>query len=287
MALKGKLPEPSEKRAKILLYGPAGVGKTTAAIQMPRPYLIDTERGATNDQYVEMIRAKGGAYMFTTDADEVIDEVTALLSEKHEYRTLIIDPLTVIYNDLVDTSAIKVGTDFGRHKIEPDRKIKHLCKLLTKLDMNVVITSHSKGKWVRTKDNKGKEVAVQEGNTFDCYPRLEYLFDLVFEIDRRGKDRVGIVRKSRVKGFPEDETFPFNYDEIANRYGRAVLERDAVALPLATADQLARLKAILADHKNGEALLEAAMTKADVDRLEELTEEQAAKWLAHMTKGAA
>lgn len=285
MALKGKIPEPTEKRLKTLLFGPAGVGKTTAAIQFPRPYLIDTERGAENDQYVAMLKEKGGAYMFTTDADELIAEVMALLSEKHEYRTLIIDPLTVIYNDLVDTSAEKNGTEFGRHKVEPDRKIKHLLKLLTRLDMNVVITSHAKGKWVRSKDAKGKEVAVQEGNTFDCYGRLDYMFDLMFEVEKRGKERVGIVRKTRVAAFPEGEVFPFSYDVIADRYGRAILERDAVAVPLATAEQVAEILGILDGLKNGEDLRAAALKRADVEDLTELTHEQASKWLAALTKG--
>ena len=52
MALRGKKPEAVEKRMKALFFGPAGVGKTTAAIQFPAPYLIDTDRGAENDQYV-------------------------------------------------------------------------------------------------------------------------------------------------------------------------------------------------------------------------------------------
>lgn len=286
MALKGKIPEPTEKRLKCLFYGTAGVGKTTAAIQFPRPYLIDTERGAENDQYVEMLRSKGGAYMFTTDPDELIAEVTALLSEKHEYRTLVIDPLTVIYNDLVDSSAEKNGTEFGRHKIEPDRKIKHLLKLLLKLDMNVVITSHAKGKWVRSRDAKGKEVAVQEGNTFDCYGRIDYMFDLMFEVEKRGKDRVGVVRKTRVKAFPEGDVFPFSYDEIANRYGREVLERDAVAVPLVTPEQLAELREILDNRKDGEDLTAAALKRADVDDLSELTQEQASKWIDALNKKA-
>jgi GTPase SAR1 family protein len=42
MALRAKKPEAVEKRLKALFYGSAGVGKTTAAIQFPRPYLIDT-----------------------------------------------------------------------------------------------------------------------------------------------------------------------------------------------------------------------------------------------------
>ena len=37
--LRGKKPETIEKRLKALFYGPAGVGKTTCAIQFPKPYL--------------------------------------------------------------------------------------------------------------------------------------------------------------------------------------------------------------------------------------------------------
>jgi hypothetical protein len=111
------------------------------------------------------------------------------------------------------------------------------------------------------------------------------MFDLMFEIEKRGKERVGVVRKTRVKGFPEGEVFPFSYDEIAERYGRGVLERDAVAVPLATAEQVAQIEAILAERKNGEDMREAACKKADVERLDELTQDQAAKWLAVLTKG--
>ena len=55
MTLRGKKPESVEKRLKLLMYGTAGVGKTTAAISFPAPYLIDTERGAENDQYIEIL----------------------------------------------------------------------------------------------------------------------------------------------------------------------------------------------------------------------------------------
>ena len=96
MALRGKKPEAVEKRLKALFYGPPGVGKTTASIQFPRPYLIDTERGAQNKQYVDALNKAGGAYFFTTDPDELIAELTTLLSQKHEFQTVIIDPLTII-----------------------------------------------------------------------------------------------------------------------------------------------------------------------------------------------
>src|SRR5579872_1423562 len=105
MALRGVKPKMLQKRLKALFYGSSGVGKTTAAISFPRPYLIDTERGAENEQYVRLIEKNGGAVFQTTDFDELIKEVKALLTTRHNYKTLIIDPLTTLYNDLLDKSA--------------------------------------------------------------------------------------------------------------------------------------------------------------------------------------
>lgn len=284
MALKGKSPETISKRLKLLLYGPAGVGKTMAAIQFPRPYLIDTERGAENENYVKALKAAGGAYWFTVDADEMIEEIRALLSTKHEYQTLVIDPLTVLYNDLLDKSSASLatkddptGTAFGRHKGPADRKIKHLLNLLLRLDMNVVITSHAKTKW----EKAGKEI-IDAGQTFDCYGKLDYLFDLALEIQRRGKDRVGIVRKTRLDGFPEGDIFPFSYAEIATRYGRDLLERDAKPEALATSDQVAELDALLDARKDADELREKWLSKAAAESFGEMSADVAQKCIDYL-----
>ncbi len=233
MALRAVKPESIQKRLKALFYGTSGVGKTTAAIAFPKVYLIDTERGSENSQYTDKLSKNGGVIFQTTDFDEVITEVKSLLTEKHEYKTLVIDPLTTLYNDLLEKSAIKNGTEFGKHYADANKKVKHLMNLLLRLDMNVIITSHAKNEY-------GQNLSVL-GSTFDCYKKIDYLMDLVFEISKRGKDRVGIIKKSRIESFPDTETFPFSYEEIAKRYGREVLERDAVAQELATEDQVKEL----------------------------------------------
>ena len=64
----------------------------------------------------------------------------------------------------------------------------------------------------------------------------------MFEIQKRGKERVGIVKKSRIETLPDGEQFPFSYSEIANRYGKDVLEREAISEKLATPEQVSRLK---------------------------------------------
>lgn len=278
MALKGKKPETIEKRLKAFFYGQAGVGKTTCAIQFPKPYLIDTERGAENDQYVEILEKAGGAIFQTMDFDDLINEIKALLTEKHDYKTVIIDPLTTLYNDLLDKSAKLLketskdkdatGTEFGRHYTEANKQMKHLLKLLLRLDMNVIITAHAKNEY-------SSDMKVM-GQTYDCYKKLDYLFDLVFEIQKRGKERVGIVKKSRIKTFGDAEQFPFNYEEIAHRYGRHILEREAAVEVLATPEQVTELKRLITLLKVSEETTQKWLDKANAETFDEMQSNQIA-----------
>ncbi len=262
MALRGVKPKMLQKRLKALFYGSSGVGKTTAAISFPRPYLIDTERGAENEQYVRLIEKNGGAVFQTTDFDELIKEVKALLTTRHNYKTLIIDPLTTLYNDLLDKSAIRNGTDFGRHYNEANKHIKHLLSLLLRLDMNILIIAHSKNEY-------GDNMKVV-GTTYDCYRKLDYLFDLVFEIQKRGRDRIGIIKKSRIESFPDGETFPFSYDEIADRYGKDILEKDAIAVELASKDQVSEIKRLVELLNIPESVWAKWLDKADAASFDEM-----------------
>jgi hypothetical protein len=283
MALRGVKPKTVQKRLKALFFGQAGVGKTTAAIQFPSAYLIDTERGAENDQYVQHLENSGGLYFHTTDFDEMIREVMTLLTEKHDRQTLIIDPLTVPYNAELDKEAKRLaskedpsGTAFARHKQVPDRKVKHLLNLLLRLDMNVIITSHAKGEW--------KNGAPTGTDTFDCYGKLDYLFDLVFQIQKRGKERVGVVRKTRCQGFEEGEVFPFSYEEIALRYGRDVLERTATPEQIASAEQVADIRRLVEVLKVSSDTTDKWLDKAGAERWEEMPAEAIQKCIDHLNK---
>jgi hypothetical protein len=272
MALRAVQPETIEKRLKALFYGNSGVGKTTAAINFPKPYLIDTEKGSTNDQYVKVLKEKGGVVFHTSDFDELMKEVKSLLTVKHDYKTLIIDPLTTLYNDLLDKSAKSRindkdpdGTAFGGHYGLANKKIKHLLNLLLRLDMNVIITSHAKNEY-------GSNLTVI-GATFDCYKKLDYLFDLVFEIQKRGKERIGIIKKSRIETFPDSETFPFSYDEIATRYGKEVLERTAISEQLATTTQIEELNRLIELMKVPQEVWQKWLDKANSDTWDEMPSE--------------
>ena len=276
MALKGKKPSAITPRLKALFFGSAGSGKTMAAIQFPKPYVIDTEGSTNKPQYVKAIEKTGGAVLMTTDFDEMVNEIKELLTTKHEYKTLIIDSLTIPYNDLLDKAEKKVGNEFGRHYGEANKRMKQLLNLLFRLDMNVIITSHSKNEY-------GQNLSVL-GQTFDCYKKLDYLFDLVFEVQKRGKERVGVIKKSRIESFPDGETFPFSYAEIAQRYGFETLERDAVPQELATAEQVSEIVRLLDLFKIPEETSSKWLTKAQAETWPEMPRDAIQKCIEHLNK---
>src|SRR5215207_3381056 len=218
--LRARKPEAVNKRLKLFMYGPAGVGKTTAAIQFPNSYIIDCERGAEN--YDKLITASGSAVFQTNDINEVIAEVKSLLTVKHDYRTLVIDPITTVYNDLLEKSELKVGSDFGRHYGAANKEMKRLANLILALDMNVVVTAHAKKEY-------GDNLRVL-GQTFDGWRQLDYWFDLVVELGKRGRGkearRVAKVTKTRIDSFPDEDVFEWNYEAIRKRYDISMLEKE-------------------------------------------------------------
>jgi len=260
--LKAKKPSKVEKRLKCLMYGVAGSGKTTAAIQFPKPVLIDAERGAENDSYVKLLEKQGGVILQTADFEEIVEEVTTLLTEEHDYKTIIIDPMTTVYSNLVDDAAIKTGTEFGRHYGAANTKLKRLLDLLLRLDMNVVITSHEKKEY-------GADMKVV-GSTFDAYKKLDYIFDLVLEIQKRGKDRYAVVRKTRIQSFEELESFPFSYETLADKYGRKVLERNAVIQKLASKPQIKEIEKLVKLMSVSETIVKKWLKAAQASQFSEM-----------------
>ncbi len=277
MALRGKKPEAIEQRMKALFYGASGAGKSMAAIHFPKPYWVDTEGSSDKPQYVRIMEEQAGVVFQTQDFDELMVEVKSLLTEKHEYKTLIIDSLTILYNDLLHKAELKVGSEFGRHYGEANKKVKHLMNLLLRLDMNVLIIAHSKNEY-------GANLSVL-GQTFDCYKKLDYLFDIVFEVQKRGKNqRVGIVKKTRYEGFEDSEQFPFSYEELQKRYGKDILEREAVAEVLAAPEQVAQLTHLVDVFKEPQENIQKWLDKAQAETFNEMNQDVIQKLIVHMEK---
>lgn len=278
MALRAKNPEAMQKRLKMFMFGGPGVGKTTAAITFPKSYVIDCERGC--DHYKSKLEASGSVIFQTNDVDEVIEEVRSLKREAHEYRTVVIDPITTLEADLIEKAEKEFGVGDQRIWGYRDKKLRRLYNLLMGLDMNAIVTAHSKAEYA---GGDGKERFVKIGTTHDGWRRLPYAFDLSLELEKRGKSkRVGIVRKTRIDGFPDSEEFDFSYEEVARRYGPDVIGRAAVPVAVASAEQTATLKGLIANVKLEDGIVEKWLTKAGVEALEDLSAEVTEKCIAYI-----
>jgi hypothetical protein len=272
MALRARKPEAVTKRLKLFMFGPAGVGKTTAAIQFPNSYIIDCERGSEN--YDKLITESGSAVFQTTDIQEVIAEVKSLLTERHDYRTLVIDPITTIYNDLLDKCETQVGSDFGRHYGAANKTMKRLANLIMSLDMNVVVTAHAKPEY-------GQNLA-KIGYTFDGWKQLDYWFDLVVELGKRGKKRFAKVVKTRLDSFPDEDVFEWGYDAIKRRYDVNVLEKEASQVRLASPEQVREIKDLLGIVRLPEGTVDKWFAKAGVDLWEDMPSDVAQKCIEYV-----
>lgn len=270
--LRARKPESVTKRLKLFMFGPAGVGKTTAAIQFPNSYIIDCERGAEN--YDKLITASNSVLFQTTDINDVIQEVKALLTVKHEYRTLVIDPITTIYNDLLEKCETQVGAEFGRHYGAANKQMKRLANLIMALDMNVVITAHAKTEYGQN--------FQKLGYTFDGWRQLDYWFDLVIELAKKGKKRMAKITKTRLDSFQDEEMFEWSYDAIRRKYDAATLEREANAVQLASVDQVREIKDLLAIVRLPEGTTDKWFAKAGVDNWEDMPADVIAKCIEYV-----
>jgi len=275
MALRGKKPEIKNPRLKLLMFSPAGIGKTRAAIQMPRPYIIDTEAGTAH--YGELIEKSNGAVFQTADIEEVIAEVRELMTSKHPYKTLVIDAFTPMYEAKVEEGALKngVGDQFGKHTAYANRYAAKLFRMLSLLDMNVVATSHAKDVWAH---------GEKQGVTFDGWKKLDYLFDLALELQRRGKKRVAVIRKTRLAAFPDQETFDWSFEELAARWGEENLTREAEAVAMASPAQVSDLSRKVVALNLPSDTVDKWLRKAEADRFDEMTADVIGKCIAYCDK---
>jgi len=287
--LKGKKPEEKEKRLKMFVYGSAGVGKTTAALKFPKSYIIDTEHGT--DFYAKTINAANSVVLHSLNPDEIKEELKALLTEKHPYKTLIIDPVTQVYNATQEkwsrifekhaksTKDAEIQ-DFGMRywgKVKSD--FKAVQRLMLALDMNVIITAHQKDVYGNGMQKLGVGPDSMKGD--------EYLFDIVFRIDRVGGKLMAYKIKERSEPmdspkFPNE--FEWSYENFVKFYGKEIIEKEAKPMAMAAKTDIDRLNKLIEIVKIEDSDIQKWLTKANVDSFEEFTKEQINASIEFVTK---
>jgi len=277
-ALKAQKPETVKMaKPKFMISGAPNVGKTWVSLDFPAVYYIDVENGATRPQYVSKLKKAGGVYFGreqgAQDFNTVIEEIITLATVKHDYRTLVIDSFSKLYNTAAAISEEKVGSDFGKDKKEANRPTRKLMRWLENVDMNVILICHAKDKWAA-----GEVV----GTTFDGYAKLEYDLDLWLEVQLRGTQRVSMIRKTRLEGFPLNTSFPWCYEEFAKRYGQEVIERAGDVFTPATPAQLGELNKLLEVVKLAEGEKEKWLSKAGVDEFSDMATDTIQKCIDYL-----
>ena len=275
-AVAPKAAEPS--KPKILIFGKPGVGKTWTALDFPSCYYIDTEGGADLSHYPAKLERAGGVYLGPdqgrTDFATIIEQVRALTIERHSFRTLILDSISKVFALEIARASERLGDDdvFGASKKPAIAYMRSLVAAVMRLDMNVLFIAHELEEW--GKNEKGQREVV--GSTFDAWPKLEYELHLALHIVKQGNRRLARVRKTRLTGFPDGDTFTWSYDEFANRYGRDVIEKEAAPVVLAAPEQVAEAQRLLGIVKMPDGWLAKGLEAYGAEALPDLNTSQIA-----------
>lgn len=285
--LRGKDPkQASPSKPKILIFGKPGIGKTWASLDFPSVYYIDSEGGADLDHYTDKLKASGGAYLGPKDGgndfNAVLEEIISLTTVPHNYRTLVIDSFSKLFNTRVDIeyeTMQKAGRDmdktFGAEKKPAINLTRRMVRWFEKLDMNVILICHEKDMW---KDGK------VTGVTFDGWDKLEYELHLALNITRQGKARKARVMKTRLQQFELDSFFEWSYLEFADKFGREVIESAAKTIQPATSDQIRTVKGLEQAVRMDEELKTKWFEKAGVTRWDDMDGETIQACIDYLTK---
>lgn len=279
MPLKAKSPtlvKPS--KPKFILSGKSGVGKTFYMLDFEKPYVIDVEGGATEPQYVEKMKAVGAGYMGKDEGSQdfktVIDQLKELATTQHDYKTLVIDSFSKLYNLTAAIAEETVGSTYAADKKEAQKPTRQLQIWMDRLDMTIALVCHSKDEW-----SKGQPTG---STTFDGWQKLEYDLNLWLEMVMTGRQRSVVVRKSRLAGFTLGNSYPADYPTFAKLYGKDVLSKVSEPVVLATKDQIDEVKRLVDVFNISEEDQKKGLKKYDVDDFSDLSAEQITQMISNL-----
>jgi hypothetical protein len=287
--LKAKDPITTEpSKPKMVVFGPSGAGKTWFAMSFPAVYYIACEPGNDRRHYMERLKSSGGMFMGPEDGaldfDEVIGQFKALATEKHRFKTVVVDSITKLFNNAIANEMERMDREgitnaFGADKKPAVQFMRRLIAVTNRLDMNVIFIAHEAAEWGT--DAKGNRVEI--GRVPDCWNKLIYELDLAFAVQKTGASRWGVVKKSRLLGFPEAERFQLDFDTFSERYGKDIIEREAAPIAIATQAQVDEITRLVSLLKIDNETVEKWFEKANAESFSEFSAEIAEKTIKSLT----
>jgi hypothetical protein len=157
-----------------MLYGTHGIGKSTFAACAPKPVFIQTEDG--------LGEIECDKFPLTTTFDQAVQALSELYSEKHSYRTVVIDSLDwlerLIWNEVCRKRNVESIEDIGYAKgyvfalTQWREFLEGLSALRSDKGMMIVLIAHA----------RIERFANPETDSYDRYvPRLHRLASQVLQ----------------------------------------------------------------------------------------------------------
>ena len=216
-----------KRYVKVALWGDKKSGKTRFGLSFPKPCVIDTERGTLlyADKYDFAVK----------DANrwqELLQALDALEKGGHEYETLVIDSLTIFWQDLIDVQIEYVKNRRGNEVLSTGdwgtikRRWKSFINRLVDLNMHVVLVMREKDEYTTETDQRtGEEKSKKTGEHLpDAEKSTGYVFDfilhLVTEEDKKNKKS---KHKVIVDGSRRDEIPKYAEYDITGKRGYDVI----------------------------------------------------------------
>lgn len=153
--------KPEIKPVVCTILGEAGVGKTTLAANFPKPIFIRAEDGLAS-----LTGRDVDAFPLATGTVDIFDAITALGTQDHEFKTLVIDSVTrlntmveseVVNNDPKKPKSINQalgGYGAGHASVaEQHRKLRDWCGQLRDVKgMHIVFIAHADSETIELPD---------------------------------------------------------------------------------------------------------------------------------------
>ena len=194
-------------KVKCLVYGAAGVGKTYLALTAPGPVaVIDTEGGTAF--YANRVGPKGLSefdVLPTKTFAQVEAAIAYLRANPGHYETLVIDPVTVLYETLQDAaqerrSEVRKSAEADLEMLDWQRikrAYKRLMTDLVNLPVHVVVTARETDLTEERVRPNGRTERVKIGHKPDAEKSTSYYFDTAIRLVPAAKGREAVIEKDR------------------------------------------------------------------------------------------